>query len=398
MNKIKIMRVIARLNIGGPAIHTILLTEGLDKSHFESILVSGVADKNEKDMQYLADKKGIKPIIIKELGRDINFKNDLIAFFKLFKLIKKEKPFIIHTHTAKAGMLGRFAAIVCRVPIKVHTFHGHIFHGYFGFVKTRLFILIEQILALFTDKIIAVSPKQKEDLSRQFKIAGKDKIEVIRLGFELEEFLSLPEENTAFKNRLNLENDCLVIGIIGRLTPVKNHRMFIETANQLLKNKKLENKKLKFIIVGDGELRQELQSLVTNKRLDEMIKFIGWQTEMSKIYAALDIVTLTSVNEGTPVTLIEAMASAKATISTNVGGVSDLITHNLTGLLVGSNDIPAFENAILCLIEHPDERRRLGCSARQFIKENYSKDKLLRDMDNLYRGLVQEKDPAICFN
>lgn len=388
MKKIKVLRIIARLNIGGPAIHTILLTEGLDKSQYESVLVCGVVDKNESDMHYLADKKGIKPVIIKELGRNISLRDDLIAFFKLFRLIKKEKPLIIHTHTAKAGALGRLAAILLFVPVKVHTFHGHTFYGYFSPIKTKIFILIERLLAVFTDKIIAVSPKQKEDLAEKFTIVKAKKIEVIRLGFDLEEFLDIGKDNFSSKEKLNLHRSSVTIGIIGRLTPIKNHKMFIETASKIAESERLKNKDLKFIVIGDGELKEELQSLVSKENLKDVVLFIGWQEKMSDIYRALDIVTLTSINEGTPVSLIEAMASARAVVATNVGGIRDIIEHNLTGLLVDPYDIDSLKECLIYLIEHPEERVRLGLAAREFVKTHYIKDRLIKDIEKLYADLT----------
>ncbi len=393
MDKIKIMRIIARLNIGGPAIHTILLAEGLDKSRYESILVCGVVDEKEADMCYFADKKGVKPLIIEELGREISLTSDITAFFKLFRLIKKEKPFIIHTHTAKAGTLGRVAAALLGVPVRVHTFHGHIFHGYFGLFKSRLFIIIEKILAIFTDKIIVVSLKQKEELVEKFKIAKPEKIEVIRLGFELEEFLNVPEiqDNSYYKEKMNLSRECITIGIVGRLTPIKNHRMFIETAAQMVKNTPLKNRMLRFIIIGDGELRRELENLTQERGISADVEFMGWQDKMNDIYAALDIVTLTSLNEGTPVSLIEAMASARAVVATDVGGVSDIVRHNETGLLVNSGDIDNLREHLICLIEHPEERVRLGLAARESVKTLYLKDRLIRDVEKLYSDLITQK-------
>lgn len=390
MPKIKIMRIIARLNIGGPAIHTVLLTEGLDKTRYESLLVCGTVDEKEEDMHYFADKKGVKPLIIAELGREISLTGDIIAFLKLITLIKKEKPFIIHTHTAKAGTLGRFAAELLGVPVKVHTFHGHIFDGYFGLFKSRLFIIIERIMANFTDKIIVVSPKQKESLAEEFKIAKKEKIEVIRLGFELEKFLNIAIDNLYYKEKLGLSRECITIGIIGRLTPIKNHRMFIEVAAQIVKNTPLRNQ-IKFIIIGDGELRGELESLAQERGIAADVEFMGWQDKMSDIYAALDIVTLTSLNEGTPVSLIEAMASGRAVIATDVGGVSDIVRHNETGLLVKSGDIVSLKEHLIYLIEHPEERLRLGLAARESVKTLYLKDRLIRDVEKLYSDLIAQK-------
>jgi len=391
MKKIKILRIIARLNIGGPAIHAILLTEGLDKTKFDSLLVCGSVSKDEGDMFYYAIEKNIKPIFIPELKRELSFFKDIAAFKKVYNIIKTERPDIIHSHTAKAGTLGRLAGIIYnflnhnrRIKI-VHTFHGHIFEGYFGKLKTKIFILIEQFLALFTCKIITVSESVKKELIF-LGIGNKDKITVVPLGLELKSFLSIPPK----------DNNGINIGIVGRLVPIKNHRLFLEAVSKVIADNPVIQ--LRFKIIGDGELRLELEGYSRRLNINTRLDFLGWQKDLVSVYADLDIVALTSLNEGTPVSLLEAMASARAVVATDVGGVRDLLgrvidTYNVQdahfevlqrGIIVKTGDCNSFANALTFMLKHNNLRRDIGMRSREFVKNKYPKERLLEDMQNLY--------------
>jgi glycosyltransferase involved in cell wall biosynthesis len=388
--KIKVLRIIARLNIGGPAIHTILLTEGLNKDKFDSLLVSGIVGDGEEDMSYLAEEKGIKPIIIPELGRKISFKNDLIAFWKLYKLIRRESPDIIHTHTAKAGTLGRLAGILynlvtgywllvtgkqrCKL---IHTFHGHVLHSYFGKIMTWLFIWIERILARFTDRIIVVNERIKKDLLG-LGIGNPKKIAVIPLGLDLEKLLMI-STNT---------NPTPRVGIVGRLVSVKNHRMFLDAIRLFLTQHPTSNTQYQFFIVGDGELRDELENYAERLGIRDSVIFTGWQRDLERLYSDLDIITLTSLNEGTPVSLIEAMAAGKVVIATDVGGVKDLL-DTTRGILVKSEDVEGFAQGLSLLLNNEDLRKRIGQSGREFVKNRFTKERLIRDIENLYELLAE---------
>jgi len=395
LRKIKVLRIIARLNIGGPAIHTILLTAGLNNQNFESILASGVPEKNEGDMSYYADRLGVSPRLVPELKRELDFLNDIRAFQKIYAIIQEEKPDIIHTHTAKAGSLGRSAGILYNLlhpfsknKIKlIHTFHGHVLSGYFGKLKSGLFILLESILACFTRKIITVSKSVKEELFK-LHIAKDDKIRVIPLGFELDSFLKVtPRQSESFN-----------IGIVGRLVPIKNQRLFLDAAGILVREPR--EKPLKFSIVGDGELRQYLRDYAAEHNLSDYVDFLGWQKELHKIYSGFDLVTLTSVNEGTPVSLIEAMASARAVISTNAGGVKDLLgeqNHQFSepnlqvrerGVLLETADPADLASAVTLLLKNSKLRRQMGLSGRQFARDNFSKERLIKDTESLYKNII----------
>ncbi|MFA5148870.1 MAG: glycosyltransferase, partial [Candidatus Omnitrophota bacterium] len=224
--RIGIVRIIARLNVGGPAIHTILLTKELNDGRFRSVLVTGSVEGGDKEMDYLAEEKGVKPVVVPEMARRINPLKDLSAFFKILRIIMRERPEIVHTHTAKAGGLGRAAAVLAGVPVRIHTFHGHIFDNYFSRPQATAIILIERFLALFSKYIVVVSEAQKDEIVNKYKIAGEGKVRVVPLGLELDRFSSIAERDGRLRGELGIGDGCVLIGIIGRLVPVKNHRMF----------------------------------------------------------------------------------------------------------------------------------------------------------------------------
>lgn len=387
--KIKVIRIITRLNIGGPAIHTILLNEGLDKKGFDTRLITGALDEDEGDMSYLAKEKGISVTVVPHLQRRVRPWLDVVALWKIYRIIKEERPDIVHTHTAKAGTIGRCAAIFNGVPVRLHTFHGHVFQDYFKPEVTKVFILIEKMLALFTDRILVVSGIIKSDICGRFKILRDDKVTVIKLGLDLDRFRNSAMMKGQFRKELGVGQDLLLIGMAGRLTAIKNHKMLFEAVRLL----KTENPELKarFVIIGDGELRQELEALAAKLNIKDMLVFTGWRRDMPRIYADLDISVLTSLNEGTPVTLIESMASAKAVVSTRVGGVPDIIKEGWTGLLVDSGNEAQLKDAILRLCTDAKARLDMGRRASADAYENYSKERLVNDMEKLYKELLSKK-------
>ncbi len=393
--KIKILRIIARLNIGGPAIHTILLTSALNNSKFETLLACGVLSPGEGDMSYYAQEKGVTFEIIPSLKRELNLFSDFSALKQIYSLIVKENPDIIHTHTAKAGSLGRLAGIVYnffpghKKVIIIHTFHGHVLSGYFSGVISVLFKFIERFLASFTDQIITVSESVKNDLIK-LGIAVEKKIRVIPLGFELNKFLELP---------VVINNDKFNVGIIGRLVAIKNHRLFIDAVSKISHSSC--NLDISFKIIGDGEERQELDDYAKGSGIKQ-IEFLGWKKDLASIYSKLDLVVLTSLNEGTPVSLIEAMASAKAVVSTDVGGVSDLMGEELKaysdkqdkfrvferGILVKSGDSDGLASAIIFISADGQLRKAMGMSGRMYVQGAFSKERLIKDIEDLYSNLA----------
>lgn len=394
MSKIKILRIIARLNIGGPAIHTVLLTEGLSREDFDSLLVCGSVEKGEGDMGYLAAEKNVTPFVIPELGRSINPFNDFIAFSKIYSVICKEKPDIIHTHTAKAGTLGRLAAILYNFrpgnkKIKlIHTFHGHIFSGYFNRLNAALFLRIERFLAKFTSVIITVSESVKAELL-SLGVCPAEKIAVVPLGFELDKFLSVGPRSQKQVN----------IGIIGRLVPIKNHKLFLDAASIVL----CENPgvKIGFMVVGDGPLKKELEGRARALGLSANVSFLGWQKDLERVYEDLDIVALTSINEGTPVSIIEAMACARGVVVTDAGGVRDLLGKPRVassvsssvkimerGVLVASRHPQDFAEGIAALIKNRQLRETVASAGREFVRQHFSKSRLITDIENLYKKIL----------
>ncbi|MFA4991730.1 MAG: glycosyltransferase family 4 protein [Candidatus Omnitrophota bacterium] len=382
----KIVRIIARLNIGGPARNAVLLSESIG----DTVLVCGTVAEAEGDMMYLASEKGVKPIIVEELGRELSFRGDLAAFRKIYGILRRERPDIVHTHTAKAGTLGRLAALTynatrgpgrargqrCRM---VHTFHGHVFIGYFSRLRTLFFIWIERALALFTDKIITVSPGLKKELADKFRIAPENKISVIELGFELEDLLRLPlKENAGVVN----------VGIVGRLVPIKNHKMFLRVVSRLAACPL----RFKVVIVGDGEMRGDLVRYASELGIGGMVEFMGWVTDLKMIYEDLDIVVLTSFNEGTPVSLIEAMAAGRPVVATKAGGVPDIVREGESGYLLDSGDEPGFAGRLSELIRDPSKRKAFGSFGRELVRSRFSKERLIKDTGRLYNNLLSEKE------
>lgn len=380
MKRLKVLRIIARLNIGGPAIHTILLNQDLDKNRFDSLLVAGRTERCEGDMSYLAKEKGVRPIIIPQLNRALIIHNDFIAFWKLFALMIRERPDIIHTHTAKAGALGRLAGGLfnlvsgkrCRL---FHTFHGHIFHSYFGGIKSTAFVWIERFLGLFTTKIVAVSQNLRKELI-DLRIAQAKKIIVIPLGLELDPYLSLEHNGPG-------ASDCQSVGIIGRLVAVKNHKMFLDVIKKV-KDTLGAAQRLKFLIVGDGPLRGELEGYAQGLGISQDVTFTGWVKELDKIYPQLDIVALTSLNEGTPVALIESQAAGRPCVATKVGGINDVVEEGKSGFLVPAQDIEKFAESLIKLLSNPSLRQTMGRHARDRIRHRFNKQRLIKDIETLY--------------
>jgi len=385
--KIQVVRLIARLNVGGPAIHTILLAKLLASERFCSTLITGTISPSEGDMRYLAEEQGVVPYIIPEMGRDIHWYNDLLAFWKLYRVMRKLRPVIVHTHTAKAGMLGRIAAKLAGVPILVHTFHGHVFHSYFSRRKTLLFLWIERILAKFSDAIITLSPKQQQEIL-SYHIGSPEKVHAIGLGLDLQKFTQCENLRGQLRQELKIDNETPLIGIVARLVPVKGLHYFLEAAKIVLQAKP----NFRFVIVGDGELRDELETYAKTSGIGEQVSFLGFRRDLPEIYADLDLVVLSSLNEGLPVTLIEAMAAAKPVVATKVGGVGDLVRHEQTGMLVPAQDSQALAQGILRVLAlSKDERSDMGQAGRKQVYPKYHINTLVSNIETLYTTLLKQK-------
>ena len=316
--KIKVLRIINRFNIGGPTFNATFLTRFMSDD-FETLLIGGLPEEGEANSLHILKEYGVEPLLIPEMKREPNFKSDWLALKKIKSIIEEFNPDIVHTHASKAGAIGRKAAFSCNVPIVIHTFHGHVFHSYFGKIKTTLFKNIERYLAKRSTGIVAISNLQKKELSEDHKITSKEKIEVIPLGFDLKKFQENHKANRKIiRSKYNIEDDCIAICITGRLAPVKDHFFFLDVIESIGSQ---TNKKIKIFIVGDGELRKEIEQrvqLLTNTGID--IVMTSWIFDIAEFNAGMDIMCLTSKNEGTPVSLIEAQASNLPVISTDVGG------------------------------------------------------------------------------
>jgi len=378
------LRIIARLNIGGPAIHTILLTAGLNNQRFESTLVTGVEGRYEGNMLDLAAAKGVKPIIIPQLRRNVDPVGGLIALFKLYRLMRREKPHIVHTHTATAGLLGRLAARLAGAPVILHTFHGHVLHGYFGPLRSKALVWMERFLGRLSDCIVTVSEGQRRELAG-YGIAPLEKITVVPLGFELEELLACESQRGELRHELGLAAENKLIGIIARLVPIKNHRLFLQAAQAVAE----AVPQARFLVVGDGELKEELEAYACDLGLDGKILFTGWRRDLPRLYADLDVVALTSINEGTPVSLIEALAAGVPVVATAVGGVPDVVVEGETGYLVEAGDVEGMAEAIIELLRNPKKAREMGMAGRKAVYPKFSAQTLIANVEGLYAQLLR---------
>jgi glycosyltransferase involved in cell wall biosynthesis len=406
----RLLLIIARLNIGGPAIHAITLSDALPEESYETLLVCGRVGSHEGDMSYLASSLGVRPLYLSSLGREISGLKDFISLVSLRSIIRRFKPHIIHTHTAKAGALGRLGAMSFNLTRDssrkirlVHTFHGHVFHNYFSPFKARLFIKAEKFLARFTDRVVAISPSQKHDLCHTYGIAGPEKVSVIPLGFDLSSYVtSHGIEEKVQGPGLRLDDPSPVrVGIVGRLTGIKNHRLLLEAA-KILKDRG-KGHEFKFLVIGDGELMEQLTRYASGLGLDSSVTFMGWQRDMASLYRAVDVVVVTSLNEGTPVTLIEAMAAGKAVIATDVGGVKDLFGvidaktergYNLArhGVLIPSGERNALAEALLFVKDNRPLIDRMADRAKAFVLREYALERMVRNLDALYQDVLRDPE------
>lgn len=369
---------------------------------FETLLVVGEKEAHEKSADYLAAQLGLEYVTIPEMGRSISPFKDVQAYYKLKNLIRDYKPDIVHTHAAKPGALGRLAASACGVPAIVHTYHGHVFHSYFNKLKTGFYINTERFLASKTSAIVAISEAQRKELSEEFRIAPPDKFRVIPLGLDLDRFQqNIAEKRKRFRDEFGLEEDTIAIGIIGRLVPVKNHGLFLNAVHHVLQN---SSRKIKAFIIGDGETRSELEeqaraldisfSVQDDTLHPHPLVFTSWRSDVDTINAGLDIVALTSYNEGTPVSLIEAQAANKPIVSTRVGGIGDIVVEGKTALLADVGEPELFCRHLLQLVQDDNLRRALSDNSQAYVLQRFSYQRLMNDMSELYYQLLSKKVPA----
>ncbi|MGH2351517.1 MAG: glycosyltransferase family 4 protein [Chloroflexota bacterium] len=389
MRPIRICRVIARLNVGGAATHVIQLTAGLNPERFDQLVVTGRVGTGEASMLPQARDRGIKLLVLPELGREVAAHDDAVAFVKLYRLFRRWRPDIVETHTAKAGTLGRLAALLAGVPVRVHVFHGHVFHGYFSPAKTRAFLEIERALARASTRIIALGDVQRQELL-EYGVGAPAKVVSIPLGFELSPFLQAEKTRGRLRAELGLAGSnpasTPLLGMIGRLVPIKRVDIFLAAAARIL----AAAPDARFVLVGDGELRGELEALAARPPLAGHVHFLGWRgpADLPGLFADLDAVVLTSDNEGMPTTIIEAMAAARPVVATDVGGVRSLVTDGETGLLVPPGDPAAVADACLRLLRDPQSQREMGAAGRRAAYPRYHVSTLLTTMTEFYTSLA----------
>lgn len=388
---IKILRIINRFNLGGPTYNATFLSAFLGDD-FDTKLCGGQHEEHEGDSLFIPMQYGLEPQIIDVLERNVNFSNDRKALKEIRKLIREYKPDVVHTHASKAGALGRYAAYKEKVPVIVHTFHGHVFHSYFGQLKTAIYKTVERYLAKKSDAIIAISPIQKGELVNAYKIAKDEKVRVIPLGFDLDRFqANRVEKRLAFRSEYQVAESDVAIGIIGRLAPIKNHTGFLSALDRV---GQATTKNLVVFVIGDGELRKEIESKanqVAEKNKNIRFVFTSWIKDVDRILPGLDIVALSSLNEGTPVSLIEAQAAGVPVISTNVGGVKDVLLENITGIVVERFEVETYANGLLNLVENEEKREKMSQNGWNHVRDKFHYKRLCKDVQELYLELLNKK-------
>jgi glycosyltransferase involved in cell wall biosynthesis len=400
---VRVVRILARLNVGGPTRHVVWLTAAMEGPQFQTTLVTGVVPPGEDDMSDFAARHGVVPVVIPEMSRELS-PRDAITIWKLVRLFRRLRPDVVHTHTAKAGAVGRIAGAIYRWvtpgtligrPRRVrliHTFHGHVFHSYYGALKTRVFVAIEKLLARFTDDIVTITEQQRHEIHEDFGVGRADQFRVIRLGLDLADCGAATDRRAA-RDAAAIPHDAVVVALVGRVTAIKNHPMFLRvaTTNEWSPN-------VRFVVYGDGNERAALEESVRAGNASDQILFAGTRSA-PEIYAAIDIAALTSLNEGTPLTLIEAMANGIPCISTAVGGVVDVLgsvqetvkdakgTFEIRerGITAASNDAPGFATGLERLLADHELRAQFAERGRSFVQSVYAKERLVADIIALYQ-------------
>ncbi|MCJ8291891.1 MAG: glycosyltransferase [Crocinitomicaceae bacterium] len=388
MKKIKILRIINRFNIGGPTYNATFLTAFLGDD-YETMLVGGLPEEGESDSLFILEKYGVTPVLMNELVREPNLKSDRAAYKRLKEIIREFKPDIVHTHASKAGALGRKAASACKVPVIIHTFHGHVFHSYFGNLKTTLFKMIERNLAKKSTGIVAISEIQKKELTEVHKICPADKVKVVQLGFDLLPFHEKRQtERGAVRKKYGLNESDIAIAIVGRIAAIKDHSFFLDVIENLLNR---TTKSIKVFIVGDGPDRRNIQGRVDeiNRTFHNVIVMTSWIKDIGTFNAGMDIICLTSKNEGTPVSLIEAQAANIPIVTTDVGGVRDIVDVDQTGFVIPQGDLELYTEKLTELCEDEKIREKMSQNGWNYVHEKFHYTTLVQNMDRYYRELLK---------
>jgi glycosyltransferase involved in cell wall biosynthesis len=387
--RVSILRVIARLNVGVPALHVAYLSAGLTSRGYDTTLVAGTIARGEESMAYIAEQAGARVVTLPGLSREISPFRDALAVLRLARLIRQVRPTILHTHTAKAGTVGRVAVLLAgdaRPSIVVHTFHGHVLRGYFGPTKSAVFRVLERLLAKLTTVLVAVSPEVRDDLVR-LGVAPAEKFAVVRLGIELEQRVASTVTRDEVRRQLGIPPERFVVGWIGRMTGVKQTLDLIVALAEL----RACGVDAGLLVVGDGPDRAGFEERAHELGLMRHCLFLGYQEDVAPWYAAMDAVALPSGNEGTPVTVIEALAAGKPVVAYEVGGVPDVVREGVDGFLVEQGSTSGLATRLAQLAADPELGRRLGEAGRERVLERYGVGRLLDDVDRLYRDTMARK-------
>ena len=382
---IRLVRVIARLNIGGPAIQAITLTRLLEGRGYHTRLVRGREGPDEGNMDWLAEQLGVHPTLVSSMRRDPD-PRDLLALSRLVSIIRRERPQIVHTHAAKGGTLGRLATLIAFPrdrPLLVHTFHGHSLTGYFSTRAARSFLAIERWLARRTNVLVAVSNEVRDDLV-QLGVADAGRFVVIPLGFDLGPFLddsNRDRARRALRSEWSISEDNEVVALVARLVPIKRVDRFLRVARLLA-----HRPRARFVVIGDGELRERLVNSPDALALGSRLTWAGFRRNMPDVYFASDVVMLTSDNEGTPVSLIEAQAAAVPVVGTDVGGVRSAVQDGQSGILARPHDEQALADAVTAILDDRDLAAQFAATGRHHATATYTIDRLVDDHDALYRS------------
>ena len=386
--KIRVLLVLSRIVIGGAVNCVYFLAKHLPKEKYTIELVGGGINEGDLNMAEVLSEEGIKVYKIDSMKREISFKDDIVSVVKLYKLIHKIKPDIVFTHTAKAGAVGRFAAKLTGVPVILHTFHGHTFEHYFLPLKTSFYIFVERILARMSTRIIAISPSQVHDLAEKYNIAPPNKFRMIPIAVDISRFQNIKRDKSYSKS-VGIPEDSFIIGMIARLVPIKNIPLIFKVMHIL----HTSGHKVHLLLVGDGEpeYHQYLETMCRDMGLKDYVHFTGWDLDVEHIYASMDLFVLTSLNEGTPVTILEAMAANIPVVSTDVGGVKDILLDNRNGLLCKSNDEKDMAEKILKIMNDKDLRTKVVKNGAEFVEQYYDYTRMVSNIDQLYTELINAK-------
>jgi glycosyltransferase involved in cell wall biosynthesis len=386
--RIRVLRVIARMNIGGPAHHVSLLSGRLDRDRFETLLVHGALGTGEGSFEPLAEREGCAVQTVPGLRPQLRPDADLRALLGLVRVMRAFRPDIVHTHTAKAGFLGRLAAVMATDPrpVIVHTYHGHVLEGYFGAARTALYRALERRLAQVSQCLVGVSRATVDDLVR-LGVAPRERFRVVPVGLDLERFLRPdPEAATRMRERCGAGAGDLLVASVGRLVPIKRVDLVLRATAMA----RQEGAPVRLVVVGDGPSRSCLEAMATSLGIADVARFLGYVPDTSPVAAAADVAILASDNEGTPVSLIEAAAAGRPAVATAVGGVSDVVAPR-SGILVARGDHAALAQGLIRLARDPEARAQMGMRAREHVRESFSVDRLLADIEALYDELLAQR-------